>query len=230
MRYCVLTYLFGCANGYKDKLHEPLVLDSDTEYICVTDDKTLIDPAFTIIYDESYNNIQQLRYKFAQVKYNPFKYTSADIVVVMDATMQVRESIKPLCNEVCLCDIGLKKHPVRQSIDSELSAWVEYRGMSESDKTNCLYMNRLLQQKSGYYDEIVYETNVMVMPNTAMVRRICNATLSLMRVLGRPHAFMSNQIPLSMLMNTAFKKSSVFYIDQLKYFNRYGHNTSILVE
>ena len=116
MKYAVITYIFG---KNQELLREPLVIDKDVEYICVTDQKDLKSKIWKIIY-EPQNNVKSLRDKVALVKFNPFKYTNAEKIIIQDSSLQCISSLIPLFESINEYDIGLKKHPGRSNLKDEL--------------------------------------------------------------------------------------------------------------
>ena len=92
MKYAVFTYIFG---KNTEKIREPRFIDKNVEYICVTDQKDLTSKHWKIIY-EPLEDVKSLRDKTALVKFNPFKYTDADRIVIHDSSLEQIASLQSL--------------------------------------------------------------------------------------------------------------------------------------
>ena len=116
MTNCVITYLFG---NNKEIIRKPRVIDEDTEYLCITDNKNLKVDVWKPIY-EPMKEISSLRDKVALVKFNPFKYTTAKNILVMDGTLEIKKSLAPIFEDIENYDIGLKLHTYHFNLKEEL--------------------------------------------------------------------------------------------------------------
>ena len=159
MKNAVVTYIFG---ENRELLREPLVVDEDTEYICVTDQTKLKSNVWKLIYDPM-PEIRSLRDKMANVKYNPFKYTEAENILVQDGSFEIKTSLEILFKEIENHDIGLKLHPVRDNLEQELPKWLARRLPQETIK-NFYIMSSV--DKIKLSDVKLYETSVILFKNT----------------------------------------------------------------
>lgn len=123
MKRAVITYIFGRG---KELLREPLVVDKDVEYICVTDQTYLKSKVWRIVYEPSIMT-QNLRDKVALVKFNPFKYTTAEKILILDSSHQIKTSVSSLFNALTNFDIMLKLHTSVDNLKDELNRWVTIR-------------------------------------------------------------------------------------------------------
>lgn len=222
MKNAVITYIFG---ENRELLREPLVVDEDTEYICVTDQTKLKSNVWKLIYDPM-PEIRSLRDKMANVKYNPFKYTEAKNILVQDGSFEIKTSLEILFKEIENHDIGLKLHPVRDNLEQELPKWLARRLPQETIK-NFYIMSSV--DKIKLSDVKLYETSVILFKNTELCRQICKTQLKYMKLLGTDgQLIVTNQCPFSYIIHKYFKNMSIYEIQRNKYYNRYIHNTKRL--
>jgi hypothetical protein len=220
MKRAVVTYIFGRG---KELLREPLKVDEDIEYICVTDQKYLKSKIWKIVYDE----IPQagcVRDKMVYVKYCPFKYTTADEICVIDGSMEIKNSLIPLFEQLDGNDILVKAHPDRNNLLDELHAWIRMRHMPGEyvKKFEMMASHENISLKTNF----LIESCVMLYKNNEKVNELCKMVISLMSFLGNaPCLFLSNQICLTFLLQTFFKCIRFAWLSQVNFFNRYRHNT-----
>ena len=216
---CVITYIFG---KNKEKLHEPLVIDPDTEYLCITDQQDLKSKHWKIVYDPM-PGVSSLRDKMAMTKYNPFKYTKADYILTMDGTLQIKTSILPLIQKFKDFDIGLKLHPKRDNLAKELPAW-KPRGLTEA----IIQRFHTMAKIDGLNLNTVrlYETSCMIYKNNDLCRYIGEENLDYMKILGTGgNMIITNQCPFSYIMTKDYSNAKVFLMKEQDWFNRFGHNS-----
>ena len=91
--YTVISFNF---NGY-DKLREPLFCDPNAEYIYITDHKVK-SKNWKVIIDPKLVNKNPI-YSSYYVRYHPFEYANTNIVIVVDASVQIKDSLKDIVNE-----------------------------------------------------------------------------------------------------------------------------------
>jgi hypothetical protein len=68
----VLTYSFGTNT---DLLRDPLVVDDEIEYVCVTDNKDLSSKVWNIVYRD-FPEVKSNRDKVVLVKFDPFSFVT----------------------------------------------------------------------------------------------------------------------------------------------------------
>lgn len=132
MKYSVLTFLMG----YYDKLHElpKKCLSENIEYICVTDRKNLSSKTWKVYYDEDLDKSHLNGFdRSFYVRYNPFKYVSNDILIMVDASIIPLIDLSSLIKEFIDGDylMGLSIHPERIEIKKELDVWAESRNYDD---------------------------------------------------------------------------------------------------
>ena len=133
-RYTVLTYIF---NGYEN-VHEVVEKDPDADYVLVTDDPNLKSETWRVVYDPmpSYSPFA----KCYEVRFHPFRYTDTPIVVRIDGSIGVKQSLKPIVDEFerGKYDRCVMMHPYRNTMSVEYGEWVRTRNYPLSQAAKCM--------------------------------------------------------------------------------------------
>jgi hypothetical protein len=219
----VVTYIFG---ENQEILREPLVVDPGVDYICVTDQPSLKSKHWRIIVDDI-PQAKCIRDKMPLVKYNPFKYTNADRIIVMDGTLQVRNTLMPLFDTLMYNSLLIKRHPDRDTLSDELMAWVTLRGMNAT-VVNAFHAMAQLDH-IDLDNKFLVESCIIGYRRNNMIAQLCLQVLYYMRFLGENGKLcMTNQCPLTYLI----EKNNIKYscIDQQLIATRYHHNTWVKVD
>lgn len=220
MKNAVVTYIFG---ENRELLREPLVVDKDTEYICVTDQTKLKSNVWKLVYDPM-PEIRSLRDKVANIKFNPFKYTTAKNIFVIDGSMEIKESLISLFDELKDYDIGLKLHTFHKTLKEELPYWVP-RGLSKDTIKKFYKMAKI--DNIDLANVVEYEGSLLLYKNTNFCKNFGQNILKFMKFLGeKDNMIVTNQCPMSYWVHKNFKDTKILFIDQFKYMNRYIHNTN----
>ena len=84
-----------------------------------------------IVYDNINSEYTAWR-KVVEVRYNPFKYVSTDICLIIDGAVQIQKFPRNLLEhfEANDFDMCLLSHP-RQTLDAELDCWKKLRNLSD---------------------------------------------------------------------------------------------------
>lgn len=222
MQYAVITYIFG---KNKELLREPCVIDKNVEYICVTDQTSLKSKTWRIIVDKDLDFITNTRDKMPCVKYNPFKYTNADKICVIDGSVQITKSLLPLFNQLTdKYDMLAKAHATRDNLQAELPCW-KSRGLSDLAIAKFESMSRSL--KISLKDIFLYESNVIVFKRTDLCADLCRTVLKLMKMLGENNKLvMTNQCVLSFVLATLHNNVKIKLLEFNKFFTLFHHNTT----
>lgn len=216
-KYAVLTYAYGDAHSL---LREPLVKDDDVRYVCVTDNPDLKpgpQSAWEIVYDPwmEYSG----RFKHMQAKFRPFRYVSAEKVLVVDSSIRIIGTLKEVFQLQCP-GVLLKRHPVAATIGEELPRWAS-RGMPPQDMK---VFKALLSLVGASPKDPVYELCISLWANTTTARALGEEVLALVEGAGHRNPFMSNQLCASALASKWFK-GSVGVFDKPLPVEKYAHGT-----
>ena len=219
VKKAVLTFIFGAD---KEILREPLVVDDDVRYVCVTDQPLKSD--VWEIQRECFPFVKSDRDKVALVKMQPFKYVDAEQVVTIDGSLQIKAHLGPLFDEAARHPIGLKRHPLRSNLEQELPFWVG-RGMPKET----IHEFEMMAEKDGLSLSRVplFEGCVIAWRNTAFSHALGRSVLKLMERLGDgQNKLITNQCALSYVLKQIYPHTlTTYYIDQHKFFKRFFHNT-----
>lgn len=217
MHNAVITYIFGPGNYI---LREPLVIDPDIEYICVTDNTNLHSDTWNIIYSPM-PHIASPRDKVAHVKLNPFQFTSARNICVIDGALQIKSSMVTFFAQLENGnDILLKPHPHRSTLYEELYAWKSHRGLPDY----CIDKFRAISavHNISLSDIPVYEGCVIGFRNNPKTTAWCDKCINYMQWLGNgKNMIATNQCVISLMQ--ALDPINVSTLNQKQWFTRYNH-------
>ena len=141
-KYTILSF---CFNDY-DKIREPLIIDQNAEYIYVTDHK-IETKNWKVIIDPKLVNKNPI-YSSYYVRYHPFEYVNTDVVMIVDASVQIKDSLNPIYEEFenKSCDYApiLTDYP---NDESKINYWIKNRNLNDIDqikkiKTFIKYMSQ----------------------------------------------------------------------------------------
>ena len=214
----VITYIFG-AN--QEILREPLIVEPNVEYICVTDQRSLRSNIWNIIYD-TIPYATCARDRMAYVKYNPFKYTNANHICVIDGSIEISNRLKTFFNRLSNVDMLVKRHPQRNNLSDELHTWHTRRNLSLDSIYKFISMS--LVDHISLDNNFLIESCVLGYNASNFVKRICATVLAYMKWLGvNNHLCVTNQCVLTYLIQKYHPR--IGFIRQPNYFIRYSHNT-----
>ena len=214
----VITYIFGTN---QELLREPLVLEPDTEYICVTDQSNLKSKHWHIIFDNM-PAAKCTRDKMPMVKYNPFKYTKAERIIVIDGTLQITGSLQTAFHQLDDIPLLVKPHPERNMLIDELVVWHNIRHLSSDIIDKFIVMSAV--DGISLTNKFLIESCVIGYNNWPIIHILCQSVLEYMKFLGNHGTLCkTNQCPFTYLI----QKMNVPYsfIDQKLFATRYRHNT-----
>lgn len=147
-RYTVLTYNF---EGY-EPVREVQEKDPEAEYVLVTDDKRLRSKTWTVMPAHVNDGLSRWE-KCYDVRFHPFDYANTGIVVRLDASIEVRRSLKELVDRfegqtVAGMAVGYDRclmiHPHRTTMQAEYEAWCCERGYPQEQAADMLHVMRRL--------------------------------------------------------------------------------------
>ena len=199
-RYTVLTYNFGGCEPIREVRHK----DPDAEYILVTDDVMAESKTWTIVRAHTDDSLNVWE-KCYDVRYHPFEYAQTNIVVRLDASIEVRKPLTLIIDEFerGQYDRCLMIHPHRASIPYEYEEWCRKREYPEEQAADMLHVMKRL----GYdiYQYGLFQSGFEVVRNNRTNELINDLTYDLLRYAapdGRIQRI--NQTWLSMVINHLF--------------------------
>lgn len=143
IRYSVITYMFG---NY-DRIRDPRITDPDSEYILVTDTERT-DTGWKTIVDTRLSDKSPV-YAAYYVRHHPFEYTDTDIVITVDASVQINDSLNDIVKEFddSGADFGVMLNNFRddtQKLKYWKSAYADRLDPTETEK-----LDRFLELTGG---------------------------------------------------------------------------------
>lgn len=200
MRYTVLTYIMGSG----ERLHEIRQKDPQADYVLITDDKRLMSRTWEVVYDHRLEGLSLFERLYA-VRFNPFRYAKTDVVVRLDASIGINQSLQPIVDEFerGRYDRCLMIHPARNTMTEEYAEWVKCRKHPQKDADHCLKM----MQQMGYDMEYrgLFQSCFEVVRRNQLNLDINAKTLDLLRQAATDgHVQRVNQTWLSMVINHYF--------------------------
>lgn len=212
-KYVVLTYLFG----KHTLLRDPLFVDKDVEYICISDNPNVVSKTWKILVNPL-DYLQDNRLRVAYIKFHPYEFVEAEKVLVLDASYQIKGSILPLFEHTTQ-EVMLLPHLYRSYLKEELSAWVEGGRMTSAQAS---WFRSITPYLGGDLSEPLFELSVSVWLNTPMARLLGLETYAVLEYDGFP----SNQIPCSLLAFRHFKGVvGAISSECMSGLKKYHHNT-----
>ena len=164
-KYSILTYNFGNYEILKD----PIEMDPDCEYICVTDQ--------TVFHSETKWTIRVATNipgntpfdKVLYVRYHPFEFVHTDTVLLIDSSIHIIKSLSFLFNDfnASAKTLGICVHPERSTFPTEYQTWINYRAYPIESA-----IENLERMRSTAYDlsfNGLYQVGFMLVKNNSMV-------------------------------------------------------------
>ena len=228
-KYAAVTFLFG---DY-DLLREPLIVDENIDYYCLTDNKNLKSDNWICVYIEQADNpLLNGRQRTNMVKESFYKYipNSYEYFICMDTSIEIADRLSEVLdyfkkNDL---DIGLSIHGERDRYIDEYKEWERTRKLNkkyiEYFKKYCEDNNVDYTEKTG-----LIEFTVKIYKNTRLVLdfidEIYNTLEKYTNFGGNDQCYVT-----SIFRKYDDKMKSAFFYRQLysnsKYFNSYLHKSN----
>lgn len=177
-RYTILSFNFG---GY-DKLREPKKYDPEAEYVFVTD-RPADSRVWNVRVDARLAAMNPLAASY-YVRWHPFEFASTPVVIVMDASIQVNDSLRDVYGEfeASGADFG----PMVSNFDSDeqkIHYWLEeFKRMAPEDGER---LRRFIARIGMPGQKGSVCNACMLWRDTAEARRYQRHTWRLLMALGR---------------------------------------------
>ena len=178
-RYAVLCYIF---DGY-EPVREVLNPDPEADYVLVTDNPRLTSKTWRVVCDESLMGLSTFD-KCYRVRFRPFAYTEAKIVVRIDGSLQVQHPFTPIIDEFerGKYDLCVMIHPERNNIEKEYDVWVRARRYPRIQADKCIAYMRGKGYDFNYRG--LYEGAFTIHRRNRFNRQFCKEVLDLHLALG----------------------------------------------
>ena len=228
-KYAVITFMFS---NY-DLLREPLIVDENVDYYCLTDDKNLKSEHWNIIYLNKFdtNNLTGVQ-KTYMMKYSFYQYipTHYEYFICIDASIEIKDKISEILDYYNIndIDIGIAVHPFRNRYIDEYNEWMKSRNLDKKYldifEKYCSDNNISSAEFSG-----LIECTVKIFKNTKQtiefIKDVYNILLTYCNFAdANDQCYFTNEF-----RKYDDKLNSIFFYRQLltgsKYFNKYHHNT-----
>ena len=229
-KYSVLTYNIG---GY-EILHELEYKDDDVEYIYVTDDRSITSSTWNVVYVDNPHPEDSFDLCY-QIRFNPFDYTTTDIVIRIDGSMGVAGNLDYLVDYFNKnnYDICLEMHPTRMNQYDEYLAWVQQRNYPLEQANKVLSFMAMAEGYDVKKNIGLFQYNFMIQRKNKANLDLNRMTLSLCKYLapeGKQIDRLDQTIG-SFVINKYFNKLKVLPVSQGvaisgKYFKWYAHNSN----
>ena len=127
-------------------LREPKIIDPHAEYIFVTDRPTK-SKNWKIVVDDKLVNKHPI-YSSYYVRYHPFEYASSDIAIVIDASIQINESLNPFIQEFLPHEYSLMLTNFRTDEDKLRQWMVQDKRISHDDYESIIKFLKTIHQEN----------------------------------------------------------------------------------
>lgn len=228
--YAVVTFIF---NGY-DLLRDPLVIDDDVDYYCLTDNPNLKSDIWNCVYikkvDTFYltsrqktNVVKNSFYKFIP---NHYKY-----YICIDASLKIIGKISEVLNyyKYNEYDLGLAIHPDRMRYMDEYVVWRDTR--SGDPKYIEIFKDYCKKNGVDYYEETgLIECTVKIYKNCDKVLNYIDEIYDTLKEYGNFGDFNDQCYITNIFRKHENEFNTCFFYRQFfsnsKYLNSYIHGTN----
>lgn len=229
-KYSVLTFNIG----KHEVIHEipESEINQEIEYVYVTDDNTVKSKTWNVIYE--YNLTGSTFDRCMQIRYNPFKYVTTNVVMKIDGSIKIEKDVFHIFKKFDEgnYDCAVCVHPQRCTLYDEYMAWCELRNypIEHAEKIlKCL--GELGYDVKGYKG--LYQTNFAIQRNDFFNNLWNKFHYSASKLLATPSETIerSDQTINSFILNHYFSYKNVMVVcsPQIyngKYLNFCNHGTN----
>ena len=144
-KYTIISYNF---NGY-DKLREPLIKSDNAELKYITD-HYIKSNNWTVGVDERIVNKNPI-YSSYYVRYHPFDYTDDNIVVVIDSSIQIKDSLDDIIQDFIDSNADISVMNTDYKNDEEkINYWIRKRNFDNIENIKSI-KQFIIDQKQEYF-------------------------------------------------------------------------------
>lgn len=225
MRYTVMTYLMG---SY-ERLHEVKEKSPHARYLLITDREDLKSETWDVICDKSLTGSALNKTRF--VKWHPWKYTQDEVVMMIDGSIGVNGPLDDIIDAFQDHNLCMMIHPERNTVKSELAAWVDWRGLNPDDAERQLSMMELSGYDINGYRGL-YQCCFRMMRRIPAVERWLETVAGLLTLCGKRCEYATpEQVIASYALNLYYNREDILWVSERlvnsKYLSWYFHNSDI---
>ena len=232
-KYSVLTFNIG---GY-EKIHQipKECINDEIEYVYVTDDHSITSDTWTVVYADDLTG--STFDKVFQIRYNPFKYVTTDVVMKIDGSMAINKDVMPLFKafDDGGYDVCMLLHPTRATMIEEYKAWVYARNYpAEQANRSLSFMAQNGYDVQNY--KALYQFNFMIQRNNDIVNHLNAETYNVLKA-NAPSGETIDRLDQTIgtfVMETHYPNLKVMpvlqYICFDSYFRWCAHNTDVQMQ
>ena len=225
MTYTVLTYVMG---NY-ERLHEVVKKSPHARYLCITDREDLSSNTWEVIYVKDLPGSPLNKTRF--VKWHPWSFTSDEVVIIIDGSVGVNGPLDDIVEALEGYELGMMIHPERNTVKSEIEAWMQWRGL----KPDAAERQLSIMEMSGYSLNAyrgLYQCCVRILRRTPAVQLWLETVTGLLLLCGKGGEFATpEQVIASFALNKYFSQIPVMWVSERlvnsKYLSWYFHDSDI---
>ena len=214
--YTVMTIIIG---DY-EILHEIDEKSANARYLCITDRADLQSDTWEVIYDPELRGSNF--HKVMDIRWHPWRYTQDDIVISVDGSIGIHESLDPLVCEFRNggYELALMVHPYRTTADAEYSTWISRRNYpAQRARWHREIMQRCGYDTASYHG--LYQMTMMIRRRCRLVENWNNINCGLLMVAGGSEYDRLDQVLVSFSLNKWFPEARVMWMSEMVIHSRY---------
>lgn len=207
----VLTFIFG--KNY-ETLRELEQKTDGIEYILVTDDEDLKSSTWNVVVDHDLDGLPPFE-KCFRVRYNPFKYCSSDVCMMIDGSIHMKKFPHALLEKFNdgKYDICLMPHPFWADFCKEYSAWIQMRGYDANDARKFFNFLHTSNYDPNYLG--LFQLNFTMRRRTKLTDDIDQMTWAFIKYLSTEEKFERlDQTIFTFVMNRYFNNIKVLPVSE----------------
>lgn len=214
--YTVMTIIIG---DY-EILHEIDEKSANARYLCITDRADIQSDTWEVIYDPELCGSNF--HKVMDIRWHPWRYTQDDIVISVDGSIGIHESLDPLVCEFRNggYELALMVHPYRTTADAEYSTWISRRNYpAQRARWHREIMQRCGYDTASYHG--LYQMTMMIRRRCRLVENWNNINCGLLMVAGGSEYDRLDQVLVSFSLNKWFPEAHVMWLSEMVIHSRY---------
>ena len=227
-KYSILTYIIGDYEFPREIIEK----DPDAEYILVTDNPKIKSDTWTVVQlDEQYKNLSTFD-KCYEIRFNPFKYVTTDLVIRMDGNIQIKKPLRPIINAFIKghYDLALMPHPLNSTFTEEYNLWINARNYPTEQRDK--FFKLLADSNYDLSYKSLIQMTFSIHKNDKLNKDLLQMTYMFLKYLGTENEiYRLDQTVFSYVLNYYFKHAKILPLsEQILHDNSlmqwYWHNSN----